>query len=115
MKYPSLIPKILCKTNIHIVLYGEGLTENGEPIVEFEGDLLCNYQEGAKMVLTDTKKFVEISGKAYFPGDICPDVGVISDGEAVIDTGSLLKRKILKGTKARNPDGTVNFTCLELI
>lgn len=136
MKYPPLVPKILCKTKIDVIIYGEGLTEDGEPITEFKGSLLCNYQEGAKTVLTNQKKLVEISGVAYFNGDICPKLGVISDGEVVVhtkqpllvgtiypskevlpgDTGGITtKRKILKGVKGRNPDGTVNFTKLELI
>ena len=29
MKYPKLVRKENCKTDIHIVLYGEGTTEDG--------------------------------------------------------------------------------------
>lgn len=72
----------------------------------------CNYQDKAKTVLTTEKKLIEITGTALFPGDICPDLPVISGGSAVIFGG---KRRILEGRKARNPDGTVNYTEVMLI
>ncbi len=112
MKYPSLVPPKLCKTPVHVVIYSEGLSEDGEPIKAFEVDLCCNYQDGAKTVLTDKEKKVEISGSAFFTGDIVEALPVISDGEVTI-FGKV--RKIAKGIKARNPDGTVNYTRLDLI
>ncbi len=137
MIYPKLVPVSLCKTDVHVTIYGEGISEDGEPIKVFEGDLKCNYQDGAKTVLTKEQKLVEISGSALFCGDIAEELAVISDGEVYIKTLYVPKpsnsfypentffpgerqtygekRRILKGTKARNPDGTVNFTKLELI
>ena len=112
MIYPCLVPKSLCKTPVFVTVYGEGITEDGSPIVAFKGDLKCNYQDRAKVILTNEQKRVEITGSALFCGDICPDVAVISDGIVKIFG---VERKILKGTKARNPDGTVNYTKLELI
>lgn len=112
MKYPCLVPPVFCRTPIAVTIYGEGLTDRGEPKIIFEGVLFCNMQEGAKTVLTDQKKLVEISGTALFNGDIAPDVPVISDGEVKVFGGV---RRILRGVKARNPDGTVNYTELELI
>ena len=58
------------------------------------------------------KKLVQITGTALFPGDICPELPVISGGTAVIFG---VKRNIEQGTKARNPDGTVNFTEVMLV
>jgi hypothetical protein len=72
----------------------------------------CNYQDKARTVLTEEKKLVEITGAALFPGDICPDLPVISGGSAEIFG---MKRRVLQGTKARNPDGTVNYTEVLLI
>lgn len=110
MRWPSLVPEKVCKTNISGTLCAEGLTEDGAPIERtFMG--MCNYQDGAKTVLTAEKKIVEITGKAYFPGDLCPELPVISSGIAVIFG---VKRDIIKGIKARNPDGTVNYTELDL-
>lgn len=112
MKYPCLVPEQLCKTPVHIIIYGEGLSEDGEPIIAFEGDLKCNYQDGAKTALNKEQKLVEISGSALFSGDIAKDLAVISDGVVTVFG---IERKIAKGIKARNPDGSVNYTKLELI
>lgn len=112
MKFPNLVRKGFQNTPISVILYGEGLTEDGAPEVIFEADLLCNWQDGAKTVLTKEQKRVEISGRALFNGDICPDAAVISGGTVTI-FGE--QRDIVKGVKARNPDGTVNFTELDVM
>lgn len=112
MKYPCLVPKRLCKAEISLEFDREGLNEYGEPLdpVSYSGK--CNYQDKARTVLTAEKKLVEITGSALFPGDICPDLPVISGGSAKVFGA---KRRILQGTKARNPDGTVNYTEVLLI
>lgn len=112
MKYPCLVPKKLCKTDISLEIAREGINEYGEPIapVQYEGK--CNYQDKAKTVLTSEKKLVEITGTALFPGDICSELLVISGGKAIVFGA---ERRILEGRKARNPDGTVNYTEVQLI
>lgn len=67
MRYPCLVPKALCKTEIHLELEREGLQENGEPLesVTYEGK--CNYQDKAKTILAAEKKIVQITGTALFP------------------------------------------------
>ena len=112
MKFPCLIRPQFCNTSVNVIIYGEGVTEDGTPEIAYEGKHKCNYQDGAKVILTNEQKRVEITGSALFCGDICPNVAVISDGFVEI-FGE--KRKILKGTKARNPDGTVNFTELDVV
>ncbi len=112
MKYPCLVPKKLCKTEIHLEFDHEGINEYGEPFAPVQFDGRCNYQDKARTVFTPEKKLVEITGSALFPGDICPDLAVISGGRAVV-FGE--KRRIQQGRKARNPDGTVNYTEVLLI
>lgn len=112
MKYPCLVPKRLCKTDIKLSFDREGLNEYGEPLPAIQYTGKCNYQDKAKTVLTAEKKLIQITGSALFPGDICPQIPVISGGEAFI-FGE--KRRILEGRKARNTDGTVNFTEVMLI
>ena len=102
MKYPCLVPKRLCKTDISVAIDQEGLNKYGEPLKP----------DKAKTVLTAEKKLIEITGTALFSGDICPELPVISGGSAVIFGG---KRRILEGRKARNPDGTVNYTEVLLV
>lgn len=112
MKYPCLVPKRFCRTEISLLFDREGITEYGEPLPAVEYTGKCNYQDKARTILTAEKKLVQITGSALFPGDICPDIPVISGGEAVIFG---VKRRILEGRKARNPDGTVNYTEVMLI
>ena len=112
MKYPCLIPKRLCKTDISLQMDLEGLNEYGEPLdpVAYSGK--CNYQDKAKTVLTAEKKLVQITGTALLPGDICSELPVISGGSAIVFG---VQRRILEARKARNPDGTVNYTEVLLI
>lgn len=112
MKYPNLVPDCICKTAVVVTLSEEGITEDGAPIEIGPLNLKCNYQDSAKMVLTEQKKLVQISGRAFFNGDICPELPVISSGQVIVFGKS---REIMQGIKARNPDGTVNYTELVLV
>lgn len=112
MNYPCLVPKRLCKTDITISFDREGLNEYGEPLEAVYYSGKCNYQDKAKTVLTPEKKLVEITGTVLIPGDVCPELPVISGGSAVVFG---VERRIQQGTKARNPDGTVNYTEVLLI
>ena len=107
MKYPPLVPDWVCTTPIKLYIDGEGVTEEGEPNSITEINSICNWQDGGKVMLTTDQKIVDISGKAYFNGDIAPNLPNITSGEAEIFG---MKREILQGFKRRNPDGTVNHT-----
>ena len=112
MKYPCLIPKRLCKVPVHICIESEELTEDGGPIFLYKGETLCNYQDSAKRVLTDQQKVVEISGTILIPGDLVPNVPAITGGKVRIFDAD---RRIVQGTKSRNPDGSVNYTRLDIV
>ena len=112
MKYPCLVPKKLCKTEISLTIEQEGISELGEPLEALSFSGRCNYQDKAKKILTTDKQIVQITGCALFPGDICPEVAVISKGEAKVFG---VTRTIAEGRKARNPDGTVNYTEVLLV
>lgn len=90
----------------------EGRDKYGDPLPCLEYSGKCNYQDKAKTIFTADKKMVQITGSALFPGDICPELPVISGGTATIFG---IKRKIQETRKARNPDGTVNYTEVLLI
>lgn len=106
MKYPCLVPKRLCKTPVHVHLESEELSNLGEPLYMYDDDLMCNFQDRAKTILTAEKKLVQITGTALFSGDIAPDVPSLSGGTLTV-FGQ--ERRIEQGCKNRNPDGTVNF------
>lgn len=107
MKYPELVPNWVCTTPIDITIDGEGLNEDGAPNETTLTGLKCNWQDGGRAVFTDEQKVIQISGRAYFNGDICPSISNITAGTGTV-FGEV--REIYTGFKRRNPDGTVNHT-----
>lgn len=112
MKYPCLVDKRFCKTSIHVEITPEGLDKYGDSKEPTRIDAKCNYQDTAKTVLTAEKVLVQLTGIALFPGDIAPELPTLSGGTATVYG---VQRAIYQGTKARNPDGTVNYSKLELM
>lgn len=112
MGWPCLVPRALAKTPIRVTLYGEGLDQDGAPPAAMVVETACNWQDSAKVVRTDETHRVQITGVALFPGDLCPGLAVLSSGKVEVFGGS---RDIFRGSKARNPDGTVNYTRLEVV
>lgn len=112
MKYPCLVPKRICRTDIHVKLESEGINNQGEPERVLELDLKCNFQDKAKTIFTAEKKMIHVTGCAMFPGDIAPEFPSLSGGTVIV-FGE--ERRIAHGMKARNPDGTVNYCTLEVI
>ena len=110
-RWPQLVLPQYCHTDIHVSVYSEDLNENGTPKKLLEWSGKCNYQDMAKRIYTSEKVYVDITGTCLIPGDIAPDLAVIPSGKVTI-MGR--ERFLLQGTKARNPDGTVNYTQLEL-
>lgn len=112
MEFPKLVRFGFATTPIHVVIYGEGVTEDGSPVIAAQGDFDCNWQDSAATVLTKEQKKVRISGKALINGDLAPALAVISGGYVEING---VRRDIAHGIKARNPDGTVNYTELDVM
>lgn len=112
MRYPKLVPERLCKTDIVLEFEQEGLNVYGEPLRTITWKGKCNYQDKARTVYTAEKKLIQITGTVLISNDPCPEIPVISSGTAEI-MGA--KRQIVQGMKARNPDGSVNFTEVLLI
>lgn len=112
MKYPCLVKKSMCKTEISASIAPEGTGNYGVPLESVSWSGKCNYQESAKTVLTEQKKIIQVTGTVLIPGDIVPSMPTISGGTVIILGAT---RRIALGVKARNPDGTVNYTRLELI
>ena len=111
MGFPKLVRG--AKTPVHVVITAEDPNEYGEREVLLDNnDLRCNYQDAASVRYTTEKQTPAVTGTIYIDGDILPGVAVISCGHVVI-FGE--KRMISKGTKARNLDGSVNYTRLDVI
>ena len=112
MVFPCLVDKMFCNTSVTVVIESEELNEDGELEELLKIEKKCNLQMGARASFTKDKEKIELSGIALFIGDICPDIPVIASGTVTIDGQDY---SINKGTKNLNPDGTVNYTTLELI
>ena len=112
MKYPPLVPAAVCKTPVTLTVYADELTEDGAPEIAATFTGFCNYQDSAQRVNTDDKHYIQLSGKALFNGDIFPELPVIAEGTAEIFGET---RQIFRGRKARNLDGSVNYTEIQLM
>ena len=110
MTWPHLVPDMVCTIPIEVVKT-EGLGEDGAPkeVMVFRGK--CNYKENAKQILSADRQLITIVGTALMNGDIAPREATIEGFVSV--HGKRLR--IHRSEKARNPDGTVNYTSLELI
>ena len=110
--YPCLIPEWALNATATVSIASEGVNEDGEIIPEFTIEQKCNLQLKSEVKLDSKKQSVSLSGKAYFIGDIAPDIRTIKGGTL---THNDVNYSIHAGSKALNFDGSVNYTVLELI
>lgn len=113
LKWPQLVPSQVCCTPITVQLQ-TGLNLDGTPKQEtvFEGK--CNYSERSRQVMNAERQLIQLNACALIPGDIAPGRDIA--GEVVIrGAGAETVRVIYSASRARNPDGTVNYTQLELV
>ena len=111
MKYPKLVRQKDCKIPCRITFYTNNITEDGDKEIAGVFDVNCNYQDIVKNINTDTKSINETTGKIYLRDDIIPGRTGINDGVVEIFGEHKLINYVMK---ARNPDGTVNYLCLEV-
>lgn len=108
--WPALVPPGMCQTPCTVVLTaGEG--EDSSPVVAATLELKCNWQDHPKQVLDAERRLIRLGGVALFAGDIEPSVDVLTGTVEIYG----VKWTIHQGTKCRNPDGSVNYTKLELM
>lgn len=110
MVFPKLVRG--AKTPVRVVIDDAEPNEFNERRAVLDKYFRCNYQDSASVRHTAEKQAPEITGTIYIDGDILPGAAVIACGYVVI-FGE--QRKIAKGTKARNLDGSVNYTRLDVI
>lgn len=110
-KWPNLVPASVCCTPI-IIQFENGIQKDGSPKKDILYTGKCNYSEKSKQVLNAQRQMIQLQATALLNGDIAPGKDI--SGEVVINNGEITRR-IYSASRGRNPDGTVNFTQLELI
>lgn len=105
--------KRLLNNECDVIVYQEGLSEEGEPLTSLDlKKQKCRFVEKTKIIISPDGKKVELIGRVILLGDIAPNIKKISGGEIIVNDS---KYEIYQASRPRNPDGTVHHTTLELI
>lgn len=105
-------PDFLANTKYNAVLNKEGISEEGEPISDFECTGMCIFSEKAKRIIDSEGKEINLSGKVIVKGDIAPSLKTVSDGTITINNRTY---DIYVGSRPRNPDGSIHHTEFEVM
>lgn len=105
--------KRLLNNECDVIIYQEGLSEEGEPLTSLNlKKQKCRFVEKTKIIISPDGRKVELIGKVILLGDLAPNIKKISGGEVIINDS---KYEIYQASRPRNPDGTVYMTTLELV
>ena len=110
-RYPKLVLEKFCKTPIQVIVESEEINEEGVPQSYINWNGYCNYQEKAKRIFEGNKVHIDVQGTCYIPFDFAPQQAIIPSGKVILNG---MERHLLRGSKALNPDGTVNYVYLEI-
>ena len=112
MRWPELVPDSICHMPITVTIT-DGIGEDGAPKVVNTWSGNCNYSDKQKRVLDAERRLITLEAIALFNGDVFSGKEKL-EGEVVIGDGTITWQ-IYRGSRARNPDGSVNYTQLELM
>lgn len=104
-------PDWLLNTQYTVVLYDEGVSEDGEPLKGLTIQGMCIFSEKSKRVIDTQGKLVELIGSVIVKGDIAPSLKTISDGIITINGRDY---EIYRAYRPRNPNGTIHHTMFEV-
>lgn len=111
MRWPRLVLPFALGIQAQAVVDADGIDEDGAPIEGARWSGRCNWQDHVSEVFVRDKAETEVHARLYIDGDAFPTLQVIAGGTV---TAFGEERTIVAGCKARNPDGTVNHTRLDL-
>ncbi len=110
MKYPKLVQPFTCTTAVTVTLTGDN-GEQGEPTVAKVIKTLCNQQTSVHNVHQNDRYVQKQKTTLLFDGPLAEtDAQLKGYVQFAVDC----KVNIISGFMARNPDGSVNYTKLEL-
>ena len=113
MMWPVLVPDAVCTTPVTIRLELPGINEDGTPREGRVSEAMGNYAEANKWIMDAERRLIRLQAAVLLNGDIAPELETLSGTVTV--AGSDTPRVIQSAARARNPDGTVNYTRLELM
>lgn len=134
----------LLNNKCDVVIYQEGLSEDGEPLTSLNlKNQKCRFVEKTKVVIDENGRKIELVGKVILLGDITEirerkyivkEIDQMSvknvnnlpvklktqkiDGKKIAGGQVIIndtEYEIFQASKPRNPDGTVHHTTLELM
>ena len=111
MLYPSLVKSFVESTPVSISVDADGIDEDGAPIEGVSWSGSANYQDHVEEKYGTDKAETEVKGVLYMDGDPFSEMSIIAGGTVTV-FGE--QRDIVLGMKARNLDGTVNYTRLDI-
>lgn len=110
MIWPALVPPAVC--TVPIVLHlTDGLDENGAPREVKTLTARCNFNGKGGWSMDNERQMIRYAATALLPGDIAPALANLTGSAEVAG----LCLTIHAADRARNPDGSVNYTKLELM
>lgn len=108
LPFPNHLLNASCVAKLNL----ESINEQGEPeaALIWEGRVI--FFEKSRTIMTADQRIVRLEGQVIAKGDIAPSLKVISDGEVSV-VGKTYQ--LYRSERARNPDGSVHHTVLELM
>ena len=71
---PNYLKRLL-NNECDVIIYQEGLSEEGEPLTSLDlNDQKCRFVEKTKIIISPDGKKVELIGKVILLGDIAPNI-----------------------------------------
>ena len=110
MRWPQLVKPWACKVPITITLT-DGIGEDGAPKTAATVETLCSCNGKGGWSVDERRQMVRYTCTALIPGDIAPGLKNLT-GWAELQGKQLT---IHAAGRALNPDGSVNYTRLELM
>ncbi len=105
-------PRKLANKKCIVEPFKDGLSADGEQEILFSKEYLCIFDEKMHIKLSKDGKELVSSGVILIEGDISPENPSLNGGNVLI---SDVKYSILRISRVRNPDGSVNHTQVDLM
>ena len=105
-------PSHLAVTECTVEIKTPEINADGEQETYKIGKLKCIFDESSQRKFTSDGKEIAANALVIIEGDIAPALGSVSSGNVTVGGSKL---QIVKGSRLRNPDGTVHHTELEVI